>query len=139
MHNLSEFELALKQTKYTGLPLNLDFCLPTVTLYPSSVMENRFVTWNPLIYSICSCLIFLFTSIIFVIYDSKVERRQQVVLATAERTNAVVSSLFPSQVRDQIIHVANNDNNANETNDKNTAGRNDLTICSMRILNQNNL
>jgi class 3 adenylate cyclase len=70
-------------------------------------MINRFVTCDPIIYSIGACLIFVFTSVVFIIYDSKVERRQKVVLGSAERTNAVVSSLFPSQVRDQILNDAN--------------------------------
>jgi hypothetical protein len=35
-------------------------------------------------------------------------------LSTAERANAVVTSLFPSQVRDKILDDANND----ATNDK---------------------
>jgi class 3 adenylate cyclase len=62
--------------------------------------------------------IFLFTSVIFLIYDSKVERRQKVVLTSAERTNAVVSSLFPSQVRDQILNDANNRHSDTKGNDK---------------------
>jgi class 3 adenylate cyclase len=107
MGTLGEFKEGLTQTKYTGVPLNADFCVPVVKMYPSTVMLNRFVTSNPFIYSICTCFIFIFTSAVFLIYDSKVERRQKVVLTSAERTNAVVTSLFPSQVRDQILNDTN--------------------------------
>eukprot|EP00977_Amphora_coffeiformis_P021283 scaffold9134_cov170-Amphora_coffeaeformis.AAC.7 len=40
------------------------------------------------------------------VYDRLVERRQQLVLRTAEKSNAIVTSLFPSQVRDRLMENA---------------------------------
>lgn len=40
--------------------------------------------------------------LVFIIYDRWVERRQKVVMKTAVQTRAIVSSLFPSNVRDRL-------------------------------------
>jgi class 3 adenylate cyclase len=99
------------KSRYSGVPINSNYCPIYIDIYPSKVMEDRFLTWRPTIYALASILIFIFTSIIFIVYDRKVERRQQIVLTSAEQNNAVVSSLFPSSVRDRIICGANKINN----------------------------
>ena len=45
---------------------------------------------------------FLFTSLIFLTYDRLVARRHHVVETQAVKSTAVVSSLFPEQVRDRL-------------------------------------
>lgn len=40
--------------------------------------------------------------VVFVLYDFYVERRQKLVMNKAERSSAIVSSLFPSTVRDRL-------------------------------------
>ena len=44
----------------------------------------------------------LFQAAVFLLYTWTVERRQKLVLGTAERSSAIVSSLFPSEVRDRL-------------------------------------
>jgi len=39
---------------------------------------------------------------LFLAYDRLVERRQNVTLASAKRSNAIVNSLFPTEVRDRL-------------------------------------
>jgi class 3 adenylate cyclase len=102
------------KSRYTGLPINHDYCPIKITIYPSSVLEDIYVTHYPLMFSIACVLIFMFTSLVFIMYDFKVERRQRIVLKSAERSNAVVSKLFPSQVRDQILLDANNNTNSHQ-------------------------
>jgi len=46
---------------------------------------------------------------LFLIYDYYVQRRQKIVLDRAVRAAAVVSSLFPANVREQIINDEDND------------------------------
>lgn len=46
----------------------------------------------------------------FICYNRLVERRQQIVLQTAERTNAIVTSLFPSQVRVRLMENIEEEN-----------------------------
>jgi class 3 adenylate cyclase len=87
---------------YSGAPLETDTCPFTLTLYPSDAMKSEFTTKNPAVFSVVALSIFLFTSLVFILYDYFVERRQTVVLGTATRSSAIVSSLFPSVVRDQL-------------------------------------
>jgi hypothetical protein len=42
---------------------------------------------------------------VFYCYDAMVERRQQTVLESATRSSAIVSSLFPSAVRDRLYPI----------------------------------
>lgn len=87
---------------YTGRPLYDDFCPYTFRIYPSAEMETHYVTRNPIIYSIVIALVFVFTSIVFIGYDYLVERRQKVVVKSATRADALVSSLFPTTVKDRL-------------------------------------
>lgn len=44
----------------------------------------------------------MFTSLVFILYDIQVERRQKSILRTATQSSEIVSSLFPSNVRDRL-------------------------------------
>jgi Adenylate and Guanylate cyclase catalytic domain len=48
-------------------------------------------------------IVFAFTIGMFAIYDWLVERRQKIVLHKAAQSTAIVSSLFPKQVRDRLL------------------------------------
>ena len=54
---------------------------------------------------------FLLVAVAFFIYDLMVQRRNEKIVMNAARSNAIVSSLFPSQIRDRLIG-ANNEGNA---------------------------
>ena len=71
-------------------------------------MEQQYRTNNPIVFASVAVMIFVFTSILFIIYGSKVERQQQVIVSTAARSNAVLSSLFPSSVRDKLLQQQDN-------------------------------
>jgi Adenylate and Guanylate cyclase catalytic domain len=90
------------RSKYSGPPLNENYCQFTFVAYPSATMEAQYVTSNPIYFTVGALLIFCFTSSVFLLYDYTVERRQRKVMSTAVRTNAIVASLFPSVVRDRI-------------------------------------
>ena len=49
---------------------------------------------------------FFVTTLVFVVYDLMVTRRNDKVMDTAEKTTAIVTSLFPSNVRDRIMEEA---------------------------------
>jgi hypothetical protein len=53
-----------------------------------------YVTTDPVIFTV-AVLIFVFTSLVFLLYDRLVERRQKKVMSTAVQSSAIVSSLFP--------------------------------------------
>jgi hypothetical protein len=66
-------------------------------------MRNEFITHGPIIYTVSAVAFFVLTLLAFLIYDWKVERRQKKVMATAVQTSKIVSSLFPSNVRDRLF------------------------------------
>ena len=93
---------------YSGAKVNKDFCQYSLHLYPSDGMKADFTTMNSLTYTAISCFLFLGLAITFIVYDSKVERRQQKVLSSAVRTSEIVSSLFPTSVQDQLYAYTGN-------------------------------
>jgi hypothetical protein len=66
-------------------------------------MEKDYKTNDPILFTICAVLIFAFTSAVFLMYDRLVEKRQKTVMTTAVHSSAIVSSLFPSTVRDRLF------------------------------------
>ena len=63
--------------------------------------------------------IFVFTSVVFVLYDLLVERRNKVVTDTAIKSATIVSSLFPNVVRDRLYE---DEENKKERINKSTFG-----------------
>eukprot|EP00934_Nitzschia_sp_Nitz4_P001129 Nitzschia sp. Nitz4//scaffold132_size63325//9375//11592//NITZ4_006288-RA/size63325-snap-gene-0.49-mRNA-1//1//CDS//3329535308//1129//frame0 len=59
-----------------------------------------------MVYTLVVVCIFIFTISVFFVYDMFVERRQTKVLSTAERSNAIVSSLFPQAVALRLMEDA---------------------------------
>lgn len=136
-------DFAIKGRDYTGLPIEDEFCPWTLYVYPSEVMKDQYVSSNATIFAVTAAAIFVATSIIFVVYDRWVERRQKVVMTTAARTHAIVSSLFPSNVRDRIFDLEN-DNKVQLSNSKESSNTSqpstpvadlfaDTTVCFMDI------
>lgn len=91
---------------YTGVDVDTEHISYTIHVYPSQEMESQYMTNMPLLYAFAMIFIFLFTASIFILYDCYVERRQNIVMNTAVKSNAVVSSLFPENVRDRLMEQA---------------------------------
>ena len=94
------------KTYYSGLPLDESYCSHMIRIYPSATFEDDYITNDPIIFPIVVAGIFLFTSLVFVTYDQVVELRQRRLLSKAKVSSAIVSSLFPKQVRDQLYKEA---------------------------------
>jgi class 3 adenylate cyclase len=75
-------------------------------VYPTRALENEYVNNDPIVYGTVAGVIFLFTSLVFFFYDTMVRRRQAKVMASAKRTNDIVSSLFPENVRERLYERA---------------------------------
>lgn len=84
------------------------FCSYRLLTFPTIESHDHFLTNRPAIVEAVVGLLFLFTVAIFMGYDCLVERRQRNVLAAAQRTNALVGSLFPQAVRDRLYMQGNN-------------------------------
>jgi hypothetical protein len=92
-----------------GLSLNQDRCKYLLRVYPSEELEAHYNTNMPIFITLAIAMIFVFTGIMFALYDCIVERRQRLVLDRALRTTAIVSSLFPEAVRDRLMGETSED------------------------------
>jgi hypothetical protein len=88
---------------YDGNDTTRAHCEFTISVVPTQTFEETYFTSGPLIFAIVVVMTFLFTTFVFAVYDWMVYRRQKKLLSTAERTSAIVSSLFPKDVHDRIM------------------------------------
>jgi hypothetical protein len=79
-------------------------CDFTIHVYPTQQMEDNFLTAMPIYVTLAVTTVFAFTTLVFILYDFWVSKRQQKVMASANATNRIVASLFPKAVRDRLIH-----------------------------------
>jgi hypothetical protein len=100
LYDINDFFIS--DSRYTGLPVDQDFCPFRITVYPSSVMEADYASTNPVFFTLGAALIFLFTTAVFLVFDCFVERRQRKVMTNVVRSNQIIASLFPSVVRDRL-------------------------------------
>ena len=84
------------------------YCRYEIDIYPTQAFEDSITTGQPLMSTLGVVFIFALTSAVFILYDVLVSKRQQRVEASAARSNALVSSLFPAQVRDRLLEQNNN-------------------------------
>ena len=78
-------------------------CAYTVKIYSSEEYSNKFFTNKPYLFAGAVVGCFLLTTLVFVIYDIVVSIRQKKVMESANKTNAIVSQLFPANVRDRML------------------------------------
>eukprot|EP00980_Cylindrotheca_fusiformis_P011350 scaffold2626_cov159-Cylindrotheca_fusiformis.AAC.1 len=79
-------------------------CVPVLTLhvYPSAELEDSFKTNNGSIYTVAVVVIFVFTSLVFLLYDFSVGRRQRTVMDRIAKQDRIVSDVFPTAIRDRL-------------------------------------
>lgn len=75
-------------------------------LYPSSEMEDAFKSNEPFIYTFVVISIFIFTALIFAIYNYFVQNRQNKIMAALTVTSKVIASLFPANILDRLMKEA---------------------------------
>ena len=118
-HYLGEGDLHDPQYDGQGLEFHSDFepfswhtdeddnsdvnCHYYMYMYPSQELVDEYNTTKPIIYTIAMMSVFVITGLTFLLYDFLVQKRQTVVMETAVRSNAIVSSLFPAEVRDRLF------------------------------------
>lgn len=78
-------------------------CIYRVDLYPSQEMEDYYNTSEPLYFAIILASTFLITSVVFVVYDHAVERRNRIVMKQAVQSTEVVNTLYPAAVRERMF------------------------------------
>lgn len=101
----------------------LNYCRYRFHVFATQQFEDVYVTDEPIIFAIVTSSVVVFTSLVFLLYDMMVTRRQRKVMESANRTNAIVSSLFPKNVRDRLLQQAKDDED----------GALDLRVSKMRM------
>ena len=86
-----------------------DHCFYKIDLYPSDSLKEEYVSADPIIYTVIVLAIMFGTALSFFLYEVLVQQRQQQVLDKVAKTQAIVSSLFPENVRDRLLHGDDND------------------------------
>jgi hypothetical protein len=93
---------------------SLGGCEYTLYVYPTSEFEDAHSSNKPFYHTFSVVLVFVFTAMVFVLYDFMVTRRQNVILATAHRATTIVQSLFPKNVQKRIMEEAKTSAEANK-------------------------
>ncbi|KAL7558291.1 hypothetical protein ACA910_020376 [Epithemia clementina (nom. ined.)] len=112
----------LHDTRYSDMPRRAEFavasrydgpdydenrhCEFSFAVYPSQEYESTFHTGKPFLYAAMLIAVFLTTTLVFAVYDWMVRRRQEKVMGAAQRTTAIVHSLFPKAVGERLIAEA---------------------------------
>ena len=81
-------------------------CKYYLHMYPSEPLHDKFLSSEPWVYTAVVVMVFALTTLTFVLYDFFVQRRNETVVLKAKRSNAIVSALFPKNVRDRIMKEA---------------------------------
>mmetsp|Transcript_6687 Transcript_6687/g.18712 ORF Transcript_6687/g.18712 Transcript_6687/m.18712 type:complete len:177 (-) Transcript_6687:15-545(-) len=92
----------LEETDHLGFGIHQDLCPYNLRVYPTLELEDDNYSFRPFLITLSVALVFLFSIGMFFVYDRLVERRQKLVMATAMTNLAVVSNLFPKNVRDRV-------------------------------------
>jgi class 3 adenylate cyclase len=72
MHEVSFLELVNKSIEskdYLGLPIDADGCQYILTIYASADLEAEYKSNKPVLYTVVAMMIFLVTSLLFLLYD----------------------------------------------------------------------
>jgi hypothetical protein len=83
-------------------------CFIELDIYPSDAFCDDYLSNLPMIFSIVVAFLFVVMATIFAFYDNFVQTRNRKVVEVAERSDAIVSSLFPDAVKERLL-ADNND------------------------------
>jgi len=75
-------------------------------VYSTQELYDEFNSSQPITFALLAGAIFVFCSIVFLMFNRIVSIRQAKVMASARRTNDIVMSLFPENVRDRLYQQA---------------------------------
>lgn len=93
---------------YETIPEEMKVPRYSLSIYPTTALEESFRNSIPLIFGIIVAGTFVLMAAIFLIYDLFVRRRNSVVTDAAVRSEAIVTSMFPSNFRDRLYEDAVN-------------------------------
>ncbi|KAG7371467.1 adenylate cyclase [Nitzschia inconspicua] len=92
---------------------DLSHCTYTMNTYPTVQFEEKYHTAQPIWFSVMVASTFVFTAMVFLVYDILVQKRQKKLLSSAKRSHAIVSSLFPKEVQEKLMNQVDDENSGN--------------------------
>lgn len=92
-----------KSRFYTGADLDDGYCNYVVRVYPSKDTEDEYKTSGPVIYTVGAVAIFVFTVLLLGLLDFFIERRQRLMMKNVVQSGKILSNLFPSSIKDQLM------------------------------------
>ena len=108
-HHVPEYSHLEEMSPFAPWESNLTFsdkhehCEYDMHIFPTWDLESDYRTNHPIQYTFLVLAVFVGTTSVFVLYDYLVTRRQRKVMLAAKKSNAVVASLFPKKVREQLL------------------------------------
>ncbi|CAB9514142.1 Receptor-type guanylate cyclase gcy [Seminavis robusta] len=118
-----EFDLAfLTHPNASSTP---GHCVYKMELYPSTVFKDQYYGSTPIGFTVAVALTFVLIAVVFVCYDVFVQRRNTNMIYNAAKTSALVTSMFPRHIRDQLMQQ-----NESRKNKKRSKGGEPMTKSS---------
>jgi len=81
-------------------------CEYSFVLYATQSYQDGSSTNTPVIFSVVVAVVFVVVVLTFFVYDRFVQRRNSKVIDAATRSNAILSQMFPSNVRSRLFEQA---------------------------------
>lgn len=78
-------------------------CLYSLEIYPSDELHMRWKEKMPTIFACVVAATFVIMALTFGLYDRFTRQRNKKVVKAAAKTDRIVASLFPSNVRDRLL------------------------------------
>jgi hypothetical protein len=78
-------------------------CSYYIEIYPTAPFEEEYSSKLPVAFSVLIAVVFFLMGSAFFYYDRVVQRRNRKVAGFAAKSNAIIASLFPSNVRDRLL------------------------------------
>ena len=88
-------DLGFQETEY--------HCLYEWRVYPSTEFQSKMKDHVPLYVALLSASLFFVIAVAFFVYDLFVHKRNSKIVDAAARSNAIILSLFPAKIRDQLL------------------------------------
>jgi len=79
------------------------YCEYMAYIYPTEEVEDDNKTGMPALFTALMAMLFLAAAAGFLTYDYMVQKRQKEAMTSAARSNAIVSSLFPADIRERLF------------------------------------
>ncbi|CAB9498466.1 Receptor-type guanylate cyclase gcy [Seminavis robusta] len=97
----------------SGIPID-QTCTYQLRVYPSQQFYDQYNTNQAWIITVVIACVFLFAIFMFWVYNLMVEHRQNKILKKATQTTALVSTLFPKNVRDRLLEQEESHSHTNK-------------------------